>query len=614
MSARPHLFLICCAILLTASEAWAQDVPATRIITIVNADSVAGEIVDGQRLRRLIGNVHLRQDTTDLRARRAIQFLDRDEIVFEGDVEISDPGDTLRAARVSYDSFRRIGRARGNVRLADAEAVLYSDSLVFFRTESRALFEAPVRLVERDGGATLTSRRGTYFTDRKEAFFEQDVRLEDSTSVLTSEAGRYGTADKRAEFAGDVRLTHDNSTRLRSDTLTHQRDTRISEARGDVAVLRFAQSSDEATSGEVAMPDTTRRTLLFGGYVYHDEDARYSRVERGRQPGNPLVARLATDSLGVTDTLLVQSAVFEAFQPDSLNGAALPPGASLQRIFGVGDVRLSGERIAAVADSVVVDRLEFEEDLQRPSEDDVWLFVDPRAWLNSRGSAVFTQVSGDTMRLTSRDEALDSLRVLGRAFTTRPDSVVERENQIRGRQLVALFRDDSLRAIRVWPNAESIFFRADSLDQLEGAVRVSSDSLSFTFRGEDLQRISGHQGVEGTYYDAAIIPEPFRLEGPPYAPGDRPLRSELLAGRPPLADPFARPPPPPDVSPPDAQVPQVPLEDASEAPAGDITVLPDVADSPPDAPATDIDEFAPERNRALEREGAVDPTGRVPIP
>jgi lipopolysaccharide export system protein LptA len=514
----------------------AQEAPGTRVVTIVNADSVVGEVVDGERLRRLFGNVHLRQDDTDLRARNATQHLDRDLIIFEGDVRIYDATDTLRAQRVSYNSSSRVGHARGAVRLSDAEAVLYSDSLTYFRAEKRAHMEAPVRLVERDGGGVLTSRRGTYFTDRKEAFFQQQVRLEDSTSVLTSEFGRYGTEDKRAEFVGNVHLLHEQSTRLRADTLTHHRDSKISEARGEVVLLRLG-GRDEAT----AAADTTRRTLLFGGYGYHDEALRYSRVERGSQSYDPLVARLTTDEAGTTDTLLVRASLFETTQPDSLDAGPLPANATLHRIYGRGNARMAAQQISAIADSIVVDRLEFDEQASRPADDDIRMYEGPFAWLNSHGSSIYTQISGDTLRLSARGEAVDSLWALGRAFAVRPDSALDRHNQIRGRQMLALFREDTLRGIRVWPNAEAIFFRADGDGQLEGGIRTSGDSLSFTFRGDELRRLSGHREIEGTYYDVSILPQPFTLEGPDYQPDDRPTIRELLVDRPPLADPFQDP-------------------------------------------------------------------------
>lgn len=508
-------------LLLGAMPAAAQE---SRLVTIVNADSVAGAVVDGERLRTLLGRVHLRQDSTDLRARRATQFLDRDEILFEGEVEIADGADTLNAREVTYNSRTRVGNAVGDVRLADAEAELFSRSVTYFRTQQRAAFDEPVRLVEREGGAVLTSDRGTYRTDTKEAFFEGDVQLVDSTTTLTSHRGRYGTEDKRADFSGDVRLVRPPDTRLDADSLTHYRDTEVSYASGNVRIERFGGAEEGA-----AEADSTRRTLLFGGTAFHDERARFSRVER-----DPLLVRLQTDSTGVTDTLLVRADVLEASQPETWDGQPLPAGATLQRLVARRDVRLVGPQLAAVADSAVFDRVEFEDSLAAasPVEDVVRLFREPVAWMHQRGSAVYTEVSGDSIIVSARGESVDSVRVLGSAFTARPDSALGRVHQIRGRQLLALFAEDSLRWIKVWPNAEAVYFRADAGGALEGAVRFSADSLAFRFRGDDLRDVRGVRGIEGTYYDAGLIPEPLRLDGFRYAPERRPRRLSLLGGTP----------------------------------------------------------------------------------
>lgn len=546
------------ALLLWAMPAAAQE---SRIVTIVNADSVSGEVVDGERLRTLIGRVHLRQDSTDLRARRATQFLDRDEILFEGEVEIAGAADTLNAREVTYNSRTRVGNAVGDVRLADAEAELFSRTVTYFRSQRRATFDEPVRLVEREGGAVLTSERGTYHTGRKEALFDGDVTLVDSTTTLTSARGRYGTEDKRADFFGGVRLVRPPGTRLDADSLTHFRDTEVSYASGNVRIERFGGADEE-----VEEADSTRRTLLFGGTAFHDERARFSRVER-----DPLLVRLQADSTGATDTLLVRAAVLEASQPDVRDGRALPAGAALQRLIARRDVRLFGPQLAAVADSAAFDRVEFRRSdslaAAPPTEDVIRLYREPVAWMHPRGSAVYTEVSGDSIVVSARGEAVDSVRVMGNAFTAQPDSSLGRINQIRGRQLLALFARDSLRWIKVWPNAEAVYFRADDAGALEGAVRFSADSLAFRFRGDDLRDVRGVRGIEGTYYDAGLIPEPLRLDGFRYAPERRPTRLSLL-GEVPLRD---LPPAPGDPAPGDP-APAEPLREdeppETDEPAG----------------------------------------------
>ena len=107
-----------------AAEARAQDTTRVREVVILHADSLAGEIVGGERVQRLVGNVALRQDSTWLWADRVVRFLDRDEIVFTGRGRIVDAADTLWAASVIYDRRTKTGRARGDVRLSDGDVVV----------------------------------------------------------------------------------------------------------------------------------------------------------------------------------------------------------------------------------------------------------------------------------------------------------------------------------------------------------------------------------------------------------------------------------------------------------------------------------------------------------
>ncbi|MEL7363091.1 MAG: OstA-like protein, partial [Bacteroidota bacterium] len=307
-----------------------EEAPATRLVQIVNADSVAGVVEDGQRVRRLIGNVVLRQDETRLRAQRATQFLDFDVTVFEGDVRIVEDGDTLTARLVRYNSASKTGEAEGDVRIADSSAVLFAPSATYDSRAKTSYFTEGARLVEDD--ATLTSRRGTYNSRTKVATFDDDVRLTDSTTVLTSRRGIYNTETRRADFAGDVRLEHPD-TYLEADSLTHFREVQLSEAHGRVFIERFgddeqdegpneASEADRApvTNEAAALADSletpvardsTLRTLLFGDRAVHDERLGFSRID-----GRPLLVTLRTDSTGATDTLLVRARILEAYRLD----------------------------------------------------------------------------------------------------------------------------------------------------------------------------------------------------------------------------------------------------------------------------------------------------------
>lgn len=442
-----------------------RDTVETREVEI-SADLLEGGLETGERIRRLIGNVALRQDDTRLWARRATQYLDRREILFTGDVLVVERGDTLRADTVLYNSRSKTGRARGSVRLSDGDVLVFAPS-------------------------------GLYFTREKHAVFEEGVTLVDSSATLRSSEGEYWSDEKRAEFVGDVTL-YESRMQLQADSVTYLRETDISMARGSVFVEHLGENESDARA------DSLSRTLLFGDRAYNDEQASFSRIE-----GQPLLMRLEADSAGAeVDTLLIRAVLLEMTRSDTL-----------ERLVAVDSVRIWQSALAAVADSVVYDRWPGENDTLR---EEVRLYREPMAWFETN------QVNGDTLLIRARGGSVDTLRVRQRAFVARLDTTLQRIQQLKGRHLSAVFRDDSLRSLTVGPQAEAITFRGDEENRAAGGVKMSSDRIRLEFDDDDLARISAVRGVEGTYYSENQLPEPFELEDFRWLPERRPTREGLL--------------------------------------------------------------------------------------
>ncbi|MEX0746459.1 MAG: OstA-like protein, partial [Rhodothermales bacterium] len=454
------IFLSFCGVAL-AQE---RDTVRTREVE-VSANLLEGDVVNGERIRRLTGDVRLRQEETRLWARRAVQYLDRREILFTGDVLVVERGDTLRADTVLYNSRLKTGSASGRVRLSDGD--------VFVRAPS-----------------------GLYFTREKRAQFTEGVTLIDSSAVLSSRGGEYWSDEKRAEFYGEVRL-NEGRTHLESDSVTYFRETDVSIARGNVFIERLGEDDGENA-------DTLSRTLLFSDRAYNDDKAQYSRIE-----GDPLLVRLRTDSTGAdVDTLLIRAALLESSQEDSL-----------QRLVAVDSVMIWQNDLAAVADSLVSERFSLSDG---PTIEEVRLFDSPLAWF------VTNQISGDSLTIKARDGSVDTLLVRGNAFVARRDSVIDRIHQIKGQHLLATFEDDSLKTLSIGPRAEAINFRTDEEDLRAGAVKMSADRINFLFEGDDLRRLSAISGTEGTYYSEDLMPDDLTLEGFRWLPELRPTKRSLL--------------------------------------------------------------------------------------
>ena len=502
------LFLLCS---IRASDA------QTHLVELINADEVVVESdsVNGT-VRRLYGNVVLRQDTVSLRAARATQYEQRGEIFLEGSVRIISGDDTLTARRVTYDSNEKVAEAVGNVRISDGESVLLAPSATYFSRQKLATFTEGGRLLHED--AELTAPAGHYSTRDKLAEFEGPVELRDSTAVLTSQFGTYDTRAEKVVFSGEVRLLR-RGVRIEADSLVYYRRTEVSAASGRVVLERFGLErfgdAEDGQNGGIA-PDSTQRSILFGAFGEHDAQNETSRVE-GDLTGNPLLVQLRRDSTGATDTTLVRARRFEAVQVDSLADR-------YTFITAVGEVRMAGPHLSAVADSARFERVEPADSTSGPVRDRLSFFGEerPSVWFED------AQVSGDTLFAFAVGESIEYMDIYGNAFAAQLDTTLGRVRQIRGLRMRAVFEGDSLRTLSVWPDAEAIHFRATSDGLLDGADRLTADSLAFRFGGGRLKEVFGLRNVEGITYGPEIIPEPFRLPGYTFTPERRPNRAQLL--------------------------------------------------------------------------------------
>ena len=110
---------------------------------------MTSEEIDGEPVRRLVGNVRLREDETVLRANQATQYTGRNQILFEGNVVVFERGDTLRSRTLLYNRVTKVGIARGNVRLSDGDVLVRAPSATYYTSEKRTVLRRPSSTMSR---------------------------------------------------------------------------------------------------------------------------------------------------------------------------------------------------------------------------------------------------------------------------------------------------------------------------------------------------------------------------------------------------------------------------------------------------------------------------------
>jgi len=434
----------------------------------VRADLLEGEVVHGETIQRLIGNVEVRQGTTTLTSQRAVRYFDRNEILFSGRVRIIDDGDTLTATEVQYSTRTRLGQARGNVRLSDGQIRAFAPA-------------------------------GLYDAEGKVATFLEGVRLEDSLTVVLSPFGRYDTEARLADFWGRVELTEPD-VRIEADSVRYDREKRHTYVLGSVRMDR--REVDDLGRDRA-------HVWLFGDSLFNDEPAGWASVH-----GDPLLIRVQFDSAGVaTDTLILRSASVQVFRSDSLTQS-----------IAVGDVLLWSPEFAAIADSVWVEQAGADSIRHETAR----LFgAPPMAWVEDTQVVADSLWLVRWLRVER-----DTLQAHGNAFVIEPDSATNRLHQLKADQIVVMTAPDSLRFIRAFPAAEVLRWLFTTDQEPDGAVVLSGDEVQLWARGERILRARVLSGIQGTQYAEDALPENLTLTGVQFEPGRKPGRSDLLQSTP----------------------------------------------------------------------------------
>jgi hypothetical protein len=132
------------------------------------------------------------------------------------------------------------------------------------------------------------------------------------------------------------------------------------------------------------------------------------------------------------------------------------------------------------------------------------MYREPVLWSDSN------QLSADSITLKMRSGEADSLKMEGNAFIISKDDSV-RFNQIKGRTLLAKFRNNDLYKIRVLGNSQTIYYAREEDKTLIGInSAVSSDMLIF-LDSNKLRSITFIEKPEASTIPEKDYPENERL-------------------------------------------------------------------------------------------------------
>ncbi|MGI4870626.1 MAG: OstA-like protein [Janthinobacterium lividum] len=475
------------------------------------------EIVDGKPVKvpvdKLLGAVSLKQQDVLLYCDSAYQYKERNVVECFGHVRIVQSDTlTITGDHGTYSGNQRTARMTGQqVIMQDPHMTLTTTALDYDLNHKTAYYTVGGHLT--DPKNTLDSQQGSYDTNSKVFVFKRDVHLvsidESGTPTdLRNDTLRYNTVSKIAYFDGPtyIKSTQGN---LYAEKGTYNTVTRVSsfERNAKIDTPGYLLGGDQLVYDQVKLYGVaTGHVSLISkkdNLVLRGDRGRYWRA-LGRTKlfgGRPVIRNISG-----RDTLYLAA--------DTLLSVETRPGRATQRpiLFAWPKAQIFRGKMQGRCDSLTYDR----------QDSVIYLNRDPVIW------QARNQLTSDSMNLRFRHGQLERASLFGKAFAIQEDTLSD-YNQVKGRSMVALFRQNRLARVNVLGNAESIYFTLDGDTTMSGMNKSVSASMALYFVNNKINGLTWLTKAEATYTPVHELKEGDKqFKGFNWRPADRPTRAAVL--------------------------------------------------------------------------------------
>ena len=476
--------------------------------------------------------VHIKHKGIEMWCNEAIYYGKQDFIEAYGSVRVKQ-GDSLdmTSKYVEYSGKTQLAYASGDVVLIDPTSKLYTDILYFDRIKQQAFYNQKGKVV-RDTSGTITSTIGHYYMNAKKYQFTDNVKLVNPEYIIDTNRLDFFTVSGYAFLYGPTTITSDTSIiycergfyNTNNDTGYFVKKSRIDYDERTIIgdSLYFDRNKNFASAtNNIKVTDTLNNSIIKGHYaeVFRAKDSVFI-TKRALA-----ITKQENDSIFIhSDTLMITG----------------PPDQRIVRAFY--NAKMYKSDLSGKADSIHMNQntglTQLINFYDTDSEDAFSKRRHPVLWHHEN------QITGDSIHLISnpKTESLDSLKVFENAFVISKDSLGAGYNQISGKKLDGLFKENELHTIDVIKNAESIYFLRNADNELVGIDKSKSGKMRILVSKNKIDELRKINQIDGKTYPEDDFPENERiLKGFVWRETERPISVEdLFSEDPPLELPVVK--------------------------------------------------------------------------
>lgn len=221
-----------------------QTLQAQDRVNINQADQAEGITIDGESVRKIIGNVILTTQEMVLETDSVYHYTDRN-LLTGFNIQIETENEMIWADTLHHDTVTEISRLRGRVIVRSDQNIMFSDSIDVNMETDIATFEVPVRFEDEDG--TLIAENGLYYQEVDSAVFRGNVQLSDTTQYIEADSLFMNREKDLYEMFGQV-FAHDFEDDVRfSGQYLYADSTGYRLLKEDAWLMEVSESKEDTT-------------------------------------------------------------------------------------------------------------------------------------------------------------------------------------------------------------------------------------------------------------------------------------------------------------------------------------------------------------------------------
>lgn len=533
-------------------------------------------------LAKLRGNVVLKRGETELYTEQLDYNLATKLATYHTRGRVVSKTTELSSTHGYYYADQQKVYFRDSVVAIDDRFEMRADTLMYDLAAERVYFLGPT--VIRTDTHRIYCESGYYDVQLDEAVFAQNAQYKSGERLAAADTIKYFGKDEVYILEGDAYVAEgefqraeadrinffrrqeryllegnaflrDSTQTVRGDTVNYDIKTetiavsggrpRISAPPMIIDAERFTtdpETGARIASGSVFWQDTSANIAIAAANATYNEDTGYLLATGGAgpKPGEPdfmgnrplMTTVMEGDTLWmVADTLIsVQEekkdtvfTVRELQRDTVMFGDSMAVNVltivdtlvttdSIRFLSAHRDVRILKSDMQAVCDSLGFNTI----------DSVLTLYQNPILWQDT------SQLTGDTIRIHFKGEALDKVQMLRNALViTTPDLVFF--NQVKGKQIEAFFDSTALERTEVKGNAEAIYYILDDAGKYVGVNKTACSAMVLHFKNGGVRKIRFLSAPEGKMEPMqAVNHETYKLEGFRWEIKRKPLTVEDL--------------------------------------------------------------------------------------